>query len=105
MHLAQEISLHQLGGGVYLTSFVNLFRYIAQFQIKTAAESEHQGRVFYFGVESNKDAVDWVESVRRHSGQVSKRSSKGSATPIMAGMEVRTGRGRGRGDKLSGKTS
>ena len=32
-----------------------------QFQIKTAAESEHQGRTFYFGVESNKHAVDWVE--------------------------------------------
>ena len=63
-----------------------------QFQIKTAAESEHQGRTFYFSVESNKHAMDWVESARRHSGQISKRSSKGDATPIMAGMEVRGGR-------------
>ena len=30
----------------------------------------------------------WVESIRRHSGQVSKRSSKVQATPIMAGMEL-----------------
>ncbi|GMI04184.1 hypothetical protein TrRE_jg10341 [Triparma retinervis] len=58
------------------------------FSIETSADSEHQGRVFLFSTEQAKDALTWVESIRRHSGQVSERSSKVQATPIMAGMEL-----------------
>ncbi|GMH64314.1 hypothetical protein TrST_g3638 [Triparma strigata] len=59
-----------------------------QFEIKTSSESEHSGRVFLFSVGSNKEAMEWVQSIRRHSGQVSKRSGKNEATPIMSGMEL-----------------
>ena len=58
------------------------------FSIKTSPDSEHQGRIFLFSVDQGKEALAWVESIRRHSGQVSIRSSKVQATPIMAGMEL-----------------
>lgn len=59
-----------------------------QFSIKTSSESLHNGRVFLFSCSSNKEAILWVQSIRRYSGEVSKRSGKMEATPIMSGMEL-----------------
>ena len=58
------------------------------FLVRTAAESEHQGREFKFCTDSPKSCVSWVESIRRHSGQISIRSSKLSGTPIMSKLEM-----------------
>ena len=41
------------------------------FKVETSETSEHGGRVFLFSVDNLRSAIDWVESIRRHSGQVS----------------------------------
>ena len=58
------------------------------FLVKTSPDSEHQGREFRFSADSPKSCVAWVESIRRHSGQLSFRTSKLSGTPIMSQMEM-----------------
>jgi len=58
------------------------------FHIRTSADSEHQGRDFLFSVNTPKEAILWVQSIRRQSGQESVKSAKAGMTPIMGGMEM-----------------
>ena len=60
------------------------------FHIRTRDESEHRGRDFLFSVGTPKEAINWVQSIRRQSGQESMKSERistatsAAATPSAA---------------------